>query len=194
MSYEKQRISTTSFVKFLSSWDIKLYYTAFVVCSWVILIFEDLTGLGQYIFVSLPMYIMIQTLFCLIHIYISYLNCWIWAKSSKRKLSVSEAPLQHLNCHQSVCSEFVSYKMFFLCVCKNFMVFEIPITNSKISTVINLFALYFVFCEIFISLYLADSSYSCICRICFYFYFVKISLENICWNFLIFRKCKPNIL
>ena len=71
-------------------------------------------------------------------------------------------------------------KCFFLCVCKNFMLFEIPITNSKISTVINLFALYFVFCEIFISLYLAGSSYPCICKTCFYFYFVLISLENIC--------------
>ena len=61
--FEKQCTSTTSFVKFLSLWDIKLYHTTFVVCSGVKVIFVDLTGLGQYIFVSLPMYIMIQISF-----------------------------------------------------------------------------------------------------------------------------------
>ena len=90
-----------------------------------------------------------------------FLWTWkIWAKSYKRKLSVSEAPLQHLNCHQSVYSVFVFCKIFFLCVCKNFLVFEIQIINSTISTVINLFRIlwnlyFFVF---------TDSSYLCICK------------------------------
>ena len=117
-------------------------------------------------------------LFCLIHIYISI------AGSGKSPLKGSSLSQKHHSNFSTVINLFAQnlclIKCFFLCVFKNFMVFEIPITNSKISTVINLFALYFVFCEIFISLYLAGSSYPCICKTCFHFYFVLISLENIC--------------
>ena len=145
------------------------------------MIFVDLTGLGQYIFVSLPLYIIIQISFSVWYIFIFLFSIEGSGQSPIKGSSLSQ---KHHSNFSTVINLFAQnlclIKCFFLCVFKNFMVFEIPITKSPISTAMNLFALYFVFCEIFISLYLADSSYSCICRICFYFYFVKISLENIC--------------